>query len=592
MHFGAIQNLLKLFKAEYTPYRWQILLLGILSFLSGVVEGFGITAIIPIFSFASKGKAESADVISQYIEKFFVYFHIPFTLKILLIFIIALFCAKSILLFTASHIAAYITTTYERKTKTELFHSVLQSNWEYLSRQKVGYLSQILNTDVSNSSALLAYISSFIITSINLAIYTLLILNISPVIALLTVIFGIIMFFSIKPLLQKNKALSQEVTELYKDSAHYVEEAMIGIKAIKSMFLEKGVEARSFSFFERVRILTMRSTFIKNIISALLQPFGLVLIIAIFAYFYKMSAFSFASFAVVVYAINKVFANIDIAQIKLHKISFVAPYLGAVVAYKKIAAVCQESDQGTRPFSFVSKLEFKNVHFAYTATKGILSDVSFSIKKGEMTGIIGPSGSGKTTITDLILRLFKPQKGEILIDGEPIDAIKLSEWRTKIGYVSQDSYLINDTIENNIKFYNDKISNVDIERAAKMANIYGFIYQLPDKFNTLVGERGVKLSGGQRQRVILARVLARNPEVLILDEATSALDSESESLIQETINALKGTITVIVIAHRLSTVMVASKLLVIDSGKILEQGSPDELLISKDTYLSRVYNLR
>ena len=587
-----LRRLIELFRLEYKSYRWYIALLGVLSFFGGILEGFGITAIIPIFSFVDKGKAESTDLISQLIEKSFVFLHMPFTLKNLLIFILAIFILKSIILFITQHISAQITTTYEKNTRGELFDLTLKSDWENLSKQKVGYLNQILNVDVPNSSALLTYISGFLITTTNLIIYTFLAFNVSPVIALLTVLFGIIIFFIFKPLLYKNKVLSQEVALLSKDVAHYVDEVLIGVKAIKSMFLEKEISNWGYKNFDRLQKLNMRMVILKNLTNAALQPLGIILVVGIFAYFYKTSAFSFASFAVIVYAINKVFANVQIIQVQLNRISTFEPYLTAIVNYKKETIKHKESDVGDRKFSFNDQLDFKDVSFSYIFSKGVLRDISFSIKKGDMVGIIGPSGAGKTTITDLILRLFKPGSGEILIDGNPIESIKLGEWRKRIGYVSQDAFLINDSVKNNIIFHNKKISHEDIVRASKMANIYDFINELPNKFETAIGERGVTLSGGQRQRIILARVLATNPEILIMDEATSALDSESEILIQKAIENFKGKVTVIAVAHRISTIMSADKIISIEEGKIVEQGSPEELLKDEKSYLFKVYNIR
>ncbi len=592
LNFRYVKNMLHLFSLEYRKYRWHIIALGALSFCSGILEGFGVTAIIPIFAFVSKNAEPSSDLISQTIEKFFVFFHLTYTLKFLLIFIFGLFIIKSLVLFAANHIAAHITTSYENTTRAELLRTTLFSEWKHLSEQKIGYLSQVLTTDVSNSSALLTYISMFLITLTNLLIYTLLVVNVSSIVAVITVIFGLIIFSIFKPLLYKNKLLSQQVSLLYKESSHYVDEVMIGAKAVKSMRLEQPALNKGATFFEKVKTLTMRMVIIKNLTTALVQPLGMILILGIFAYFYKTGGFNFASFAVIVYAINKVFSNVEAVQIQLHKISSCVPYLGATVDYKKQAAVAIENDTGTGNFSFERSLDFKDVSFYYATGSDIISQVNFRIAKGEMVGIIGPSGAGKTTITDLILRLFKPTGGSIFIDGQTIDTIALDQWRTKIGYVSQDSFLINDTISNNIKFYNNDLSDVTVREAAKMANIFNVIEELPEKFNTLVGERGVKLSGGQRQRIILARVLATKPELLILDEATSALDNESEALIQATIDSLKGKITVIAIAHRLTTVMVADKLLVIENGKIVEQGSPEQLMQNNESYLSRVYHLR
>ena len=274
-------------------------------------------------------------------------------------------------------------------------------------------------------------------------------------------------------------------------------------------------------------------------------------------------------------------------QTYIQAISENTPYLQNILIYNKEAAKNKEVDTGTEKFSFDQYLEFKNVSFSYDPRKKILQNISFKIKKGEVVGIVGPSGSGKTTIVDLILRLFNPQKGEILADNKNTSNIKLTQWRKNISYVPQDTFLIHDTIENNIKFYGD-ISMDDIIKVSKMANIYDTVQELPDKFNTVAGERGIKLSGGQRQRIALARALARNPKILILDEATSAIDAESEKLIQQSIKELKGKITIIIIAHRPSTIMNCDRLIVLEKGKIMEKEVSEKFIQNQESYFHKM----
>ena len=174
------------------------------------------------------------------------------------------------------------------------------------------------------------------------------------------------------------------------------------------------------------------------------------------------------------------------------------------------------------------------------------------------------------------------------MDGVDLREIKLSEWRRNIGYVSQDIFLLNDTVAQNIKFYDESITQADTERAAKLANIYEFIGKLENGFNTVLGERGVRLSGGEKQRIALARALARKPAILILDEATSALDAESEALIQKALERLKGDVTIMAIAHRVSTILKADRLLVLQEGRVQEEGPPQELLKAKDSYFYKI----
>jgi len=397
--------------------------------------------------------------------------------------------------------------------------------------------------------------------------------------------FGQLLFY-------KNRIISGEFVQKYKILAHYINENIIGIKTIKSMFIGNQVFKRGLAYFDNMRSLNVRVAVLENFTNVVLQPVGLFFIIGIFAFFYKTNTFNFASFAVIVYAINRIFVNIQLSQTQAHKIIAQIPHLMSVLDYEKEIIKHKEEDPGVKKFNFYRLLELKNISFTYKDGSRVLSNASFSVKKGEMIGLIGPSGAGKTTLVDILLRLLKPQEGLVLLDGGDIAEITMREWRTNVSYVSQDIFLINDTIANNIRFYTNSISDEDIKMAARIANIYDFIEKQPNGFKTAVGERGIRLSGGQRQRIVLARALARKPQILILDEATSALDNMSEVLIQKSIEKLKGEITVIAIAHRLSTVMASDKLFVLDGGKIIEEGSPAELLKNKDSYFYKTYNVR
>ena len=229
-------------------------------------------------------------------------------------------------------------------------------------------------------------------------------------------------------------------------------------------------------------------------------------------------------------------------------------------------------------------VEFKDVHFAYETGREVLKGVSFFVPNGQMYAIVGTSGAGKSTVIGMIPRLYDVTGGSVAVAGTDVRDFDLAYLRTNIGIVTQDTYLFNGTILENLLYAKPGAAMEEIENACKTANIYDFINSLPDKFNTLVGNRGLKLSGGEKQRVSIARVVLKNPKILILDEATSSLDSISENLIQSALNNVMSGRTSIVIAHRLSTVIAADKIMVLENGVITETGTHDELLLKSDKY--------
>ena len=255
-------------------------------------------------------------------------------------------------------------------------------------------------------------------------------------------------------------------------------------------------------------------------------------------------------------------------------------YAGATRIFEVLDA---ESDIKDAPDAKVLEkcegaIEFENVSFYYNAEEPVLENISFAANPGEMIAIVGPTGVGKTTIVSLIERFYDPQGGSIRIDGVDIKELTVESLRSHISMVLQDVFLFNGTIAENIAYSVKNATREQIEEAAKIACADEFIAQMPDGYNTLIGERGVRLSGGQKQRVSIARAVLRNTPILILDEATSSVDMETELQIQQAIENLTGSRTVIVIAHRLSTIISADQILVLDKGAVVEKGSYDELM--------------
>jgi len=241
--------------------------------------------------------------------------------------------------------------------------------------------------------------------------------------------------------------------------------------------------------------------------------------------------------------------------------------------------------------SFDQKIEFKDVSFKYEKSSIILEDINLTINKGEIVAIVGPSGAGKSSLIDLIPRFYDPGAGVVLIDGTDVRKIKIASLRKLLGIVTQETLLFNDSIRNNIAYGSLDVPLEKIVEAAQTANAHNFISELTVGYDTIIGDRGVKLSGGERQRISIARAILKNPPILILDEATSSLDTESEILVQQAIERLMSGRTSIVIAHRLSTVQHADKIIVLNEGKIVEEGNHSYLLENDGLY-KKLYTMQ
>ena len=546
-------NLLFLKKA-YASYKIQILILAGIGFASGLLEGIGVNVLIPLFSLMAGASAEGGNFITKAIENSFSYLKIDFAVKYLLILIAVLFIVKAVLIFLGKYTQNLISTKYNERMRNVLFKETLEAEWRYLMNQKVGYFSTVLMIETQATARLLGTINAVVLAVTTILVYVVTASIISWQATLATFGFGIALIVGSKPFIDGARRAALENLQTVKAAMHFINETTLGAKSIKASLSAPYLEKRAAEYFKKISAFVLRKFVYKSILGSSIQPISVIFIGIIFALLYKLPGFNIGSFVVLVYLIQRIFTYIHELDANVHSMNEDIPYLRSVLKYLEKTKLHKEKSDAYSPFVFNTALELRDVSFAFHEKHPLLTGINVRISKNETVGIIGPSGSGKTTMVDLILRLLEPKTGTILIDGKNIKDISLKEWRRNVSYVSQDIFMANDTILNNIAFYNPFVTEENIKEAARQANIYDFIATLPNGFLTEVGERGLRLSAGQRQRIVIARELVRKPQILILDEATSALDNESERAIQTAIEHLRKDTTVVIVAHRLSTV--------------------------------------
>jgi len=382
---------------------------------------------------------------------------------------------------------------------------------------------------------------------------------------------------------------SRQAQERIADLVSILQETVTGVRIVKAFGMEKyeteRFAAQTRAFFGRVMRVAKANAIIEPIIVCI-ATIGVATVL-LYVRVVKMGVDDFFAFAAALFMMYEPVKKLSKLHISVQQSSAAADRVFEVLDQKSAV----KDRPGSREFAEeIGDVSFETVSFSYER-EPVLQDVSFRVTAGERIAIVGSSGAGKTTLVNLLPRFYDVCAGRIALNGVDIRDVTLRSLRERIGLVTQDTFLFNDTVANNISYGSSNAQREAIKTCAKQAHADGFIMEMPDGYDTVVGERGARLSGGQRQRLAIARAILRNPPILILDEATSALDTESERMVQAAIDELMAGRTVFAIAHRLSTIITCHRILVLESGKIAEQGTHDELLRRGGGY-KRLYDLQ
>lgn len=515
------------------------------------------------------------------------------TLVNLSIFIIIIFFIKNVFKYYASLVGCQLQEGLIKSIRDKAFQKLSTLSIDFFKRNKEGGIISILTNDTQAFNQNTIMIITLVIRDfISVLIFLFLLLSISPKLLLLSMTASLgsmlILRFSTKYL----RRYASRMQSAMSDYTSTMQESISGIRIVKAYNAEEFINSKFESDSKRYYDSSMKN----RVITALIP--GLTESIAIFA----------LALVILVGGSDVVNGNMKASDLMTFLFSFfaimspasqlignVTKFQHGFVAAGRVFTIMDEEPtviEGKEPIHEFSKsIDIENVSFKYEENHYALKDVSFSLPRNKKIALVGASGSGKSTMLDLIIRFYDPTGGRISIDGRDLRDLDSKSYRKFFGIVSQETILFNDSVANNIRYGMDDILQEDVIAAAKQANAYNFIMNLPNGFDTVIGNRGSTLSGGERQRIAIARALVRNPEILIFDEATSALDAESEKVVQEAIDSSLLKKTAVIVAHRLSTITSCDEIYVFDKGSIVESGTHREL-IEKDGVYRKLYDIQ
>lgn len=561
----------------------------VLTVLAALAEGFGIALLLPLLEATEAGGQEAIDGgLQQMLYDFLHAIGIGDSVVGILVFIGGVFVAKGGLKFVEGAYNGYLQSRLLRELKIGLFEAYGRMDYSYYIKRNTGHFINVINGQVDgfyrSFRKFITLLSQIITTMAYLAVAFL----IAWRFALMALVVGGLLLFLFKYLRSYARNLSRKASREKSNLNKLLVQALQAFKYIASTGQLKHLRDGVVGSVLRYTGYRLRQKIAGSFTSAIKEPVSVLFMIGVII--------------IQVVLFNDPLAPIFVALILFHRgmqatISIQSHWQGMMDTVGSLEMVTGEFDALERHReepgeqkigAFSSEIAFDDVSFAYDLADGyVLKDISLTIPANTTVALVGESGAGKSTLVDLLTLMLRPQQGRVVIDGVPGDAIAPQSWRKQLGYVSQETVVFDDTIANNISLWrddpHDRAQRNRIEEAARQAYAHHFIEQLPDGYDTVVGDRGVRLSGGQRQRLFIARELYKNPNLLLLDEATSALDTESERYIQESIDALKGEVTVVIIAHRLSTIKNVDRVYVLDEGRVIEEGSYEALTTNGQT---------
>jgi ABC-type multidrug transport system fused ATPase/permease subunit len=588
-----LKNTLRLVRQYWTilgPRRWLLIAVVLLIVLASFMEGVSFSLIVPLMQVLASNSTDDPGHFSSlgFFHAWLVSRSLEERLAWLGLALIVAFGFKNVLQYWGHWLSTRLWLGFCEDARRILLVNVLPRPLSNFLSQKQGTLVQQLYAEPQHVSTVLHHgielLSNLIQVIVLGTVLVIVNLDVTATVVAVALVFGFMLWW----LAKRAETGGKERQEVEEESIALLTETIGGIRQIKVFSAERRIAAMYDGFIRRYRDLYFRYW------TGLLLPPRITELFWVTVLFimlmlplvggvkdYHVVLPMIVIFSVVAFRVGPYVSRIYqcFLAIKFH-----------LPAVELVGQLLEKppSEAGAvsaMPFtSFTRSIQFQDVSFGYGGGGGVLHHVSLQVNRGEVAAIIGPSGAGKSTLVDLLVRLYEPSSGTITVDDIDLCEYDASSWLASIGFVSQDTFVFHASIRDNIAFGKPAASREEIKKAALQANAHEFIMRLPGGYDTVIGDRGFKLSGGERQRLAIARALLRNPQILILDEATSALDNQSEAQVQEALTRVARDRTVIIIAHRLSSVIWADKIVVLDQGRVAEMGSHAALIERRGLY--------
>ncbi|WP_338449852.1 ABC transporter ATP-binding protein [Niallia oryzisoli] len=561
--------------------------------LISLFEGVGIFLLVPLLSFSGMMDVRLEDdsplsAINHLFNGIPENLSLSFILGLYVILMIchALFQRYQIIL------NGKIQQSFIRHLRDETYKNLIQANWGFFLKKRKTDIINSMTTELSRVAGgtymFLQFMTSLVFTFIQIGLAFWL----SAKMTIAVLLFGLALIFFSKTFIRKSSEIGNQNVELSKAYLAGITDHFNGIKDIKSNSLElihlDWIQSLSMKMEQNVIELIRLNSFSK-LINKIVSAF----LIAGFVFFsIKMFQAQTAQLMLVIIIFSRIWPKVSGIQSNLEQLGSLIPSFHALLNLQNECLEAKElSEESFKNFESIQikyGLQCKNVSFRYNQHNSFyaLKDINVQIPSNHMTAFVGPSGAGKSTLIDLLMGLNQPEDGEVLVDGKRLTNENIFSLRRSISYVPQDPFLFNATVRDNLLMIEPNASDEEVWGALEFASAAEFVKKLPNGLDTLIGDRGIRLSGGERQRIVLARAILRKPSILVLDEATSALDTENERKIQEAIEQLKGKMTIIVIAHRLSTIRNADQVIVLDKGRVVQNGSFHQLALDSNGLFS------